>query len=66
MKEEITTPEHYNNKNGTLYLFAENNKLNSWEFDAIKRIVRCRKKGSFKDDIEKTINVLNIYLKEFK
>ena len=60
----IDTPKHYDNSKGSLYLFAENNNLNSWEFDAIKRIVRCRKKGNFKEDIEKTITVLKLYLKE--
>jgi len=62
----IDTPKHYDNSKGSLYLFAENNNLNSWEFDAIKRIVRCRKKGNFKEDIEKTITVLKLYLKESK
>jgi hypothetical protein len=61
---EITTPKHYDNSKGSLYLFAEQQNLNAWEFDAIKRIVRCRKKGAFKEDIEKTIAVLTIYLKE--
>ena len=63
---EIVTPKHYDNSKGSLYLFAENNNLNSWEFDVIKRIVRCRKKGNFKEDIEKTINVLKLYLDETK
>jgi len=27
-----------------LYLFAEQNELNAWEFDKVKRIVRSRKK----------------------
>ena len=62
---EIVTPKHYNNDKGSIYLFSKNNELNAWEFDAIKRIVRCRKKGNFKEDIEKTINVLRLYLKEF-
>jgi hypothetical protein len=62
---EITTPKHYDNSKGSLYLFAEQQNLNAWEFDSIKRIVRCRKKGAFKEDIEKTIAVLTIYLKEY-
>jgi len=62
---EIVTPKHYDNSKGSIYLFSKNNELNDWEFDAIKRIVRCRKKGNFKEDIEKTINVLRLYLKEF-
>jgi len=58
--------KHYDNKNGSLYQFAENHNLNSWEFDAIKRIVRCRKKGAFIEDIDKTIFLLELYKKEFK
>lgn len=65
-KEQSTgsTPSHYNNENGSLYLFAEQQKLNAWEFEVIKRIVRARKKGEFISDIEKTIDVLKIYLQE--
>jgi hypothetical protein len=55
---------HYNNENGSLYLFANQHELNAYEFDVIKRIVRCRKKGQFRDDLEKTIRVIELYLKE--
>ncbi len=55
---------HYNNSNGSLYKFAEDHGLNAYEFEVIKRIVRCRKKGEFISDIEKTKRVLDIYLKE--
>lgn len=55
---------HYDNTNGSLYLFAEQHELNAYEFDVIKRIVRCRKKGQFRDDLEKTIRVIELYLKE--
>lgn len=58
--------EHYNNENGSLYQFANNHDLNAWEFDIIKRIVRCRKKGQFESDLEKTKRVIDLYLKEFK
>ncbi len=57
---------HYDNSNGSLYKFAEDHGLNAYEFDCIKRIVRCRKKGQFKSDIEKTVRVLNLYLEEQK
>ena len=49
-KEEIEAPKHYDNSKGSLYLFAEQHNLNAWEFDAIKRIVRSRKKGNFIED----------------
>ena len=55
---------HYNNENGSLYLFANQHELNAYEFDIIKRIVRCRKKGQFRDDLEKSIRVIELYLKE--
>jgi hypothetical protein len=57
---------HYDNSNGSLYLFAEQHDLNSWEFDCIKRLVRCRKKGYFHEDLAKTIRVIELYLKEHK
>lgn len=57
-------PKHYDNTNGSLYKFSEDNNLNSYEFEVIKRIVRCRKKGEWITDIEKTIEVLEIYKKE--
>jgi len=64
--EELETPKHYDNKNGSLYLFAKQQDLNSWEFDIIKRVVRCRKKGNFIEDLEKTKLVIDLYIKEFK
>ena len=57
---------HYGNSNGSLYLFAEQNELNAYEFDIIKRIVRCRKKGQFQEDLQKTVRVIELYLKEFE
>jgi hypothetical protein len=61
---KIEAPKHYDNTNGSLYKFANDNGLNSWEFEVIKRVVRCRKKGEFISDIQKTIKVLEIYLEE--
>ncbi|CAB4128344.1 hypothetical protein UFOVP104_32 [uncultured Caudovirales phage] len=62
---EIKIPKHYDNSKGSLYKFSNDNYLNSWEFDIIKRVVRCRKKGNFKEDLEKTIAVIQLYLKEY-
>ena len=56
---------HYNNDNGSLYLFAQQHELNAYEFDIIKRIVRCRKKGYFHEDLAKSIRVIELYLKEY-
>ena len=60
------TPKYYNNKKGSLYKFAEEHNLNAWEFDLIKRIVRCRDKGEFLKDLEKSKNVIDLYIKEYK
>jgi hypothetical protein len=56
---------HYDNSNGSLYKFASDHKLNAWEFDIIKRVVRCRNKGQFTSDLEKTKRVIDLYLKEY-
>lgn len=57
---------HYDNTNGSIYKFCNDQKLNSWEFDIIKRVVRCRKKGLFKEDLQKTKDLIDLYLKEWK
>ena len=57
---------HYDNSKGSLYKFAEEQNLNAYEFDLIKRIVRCRKKGQFKDDLEKSKFLIDLYLKEYE
>ena len=64
LNNKPTTQKHYDNANGSLYKFCEDKQLNSYEFEVIKRIVRCRKKGEWISDIKKTIEVLNLYLKE--
>jgi hypothetical protein len=59
----INTQSHYKGKD-SLYKFAEDWGLNSYEFDIVKRIVRCRHKGCFQQDLEKTKDLIDIYLKE--
>ena len=66
IEDEPQKDEHYNNDKGSLYLFAQHHDLNAWEFDILKRVVRCRKKGQFKEDLEKTKRVIDLYLKEFE
>jgi hypothetical protein len=61
---DLKAPKHYDNTNGSLYKFANDRGLNSWEFDIIKRVIRCRKKGNFKEDLEKTKFLIDLYLKE--
>ena len=63
MNSTINTQSHYRGKD-SLYKFAEEWDLNSYEFDIIKRIVRCRHKGSFEQDLSKTKDLIDIYLKE--
>jgi len=59
----INTQSHYKGKD-SLYKFAEAWDLNAYEFDIIKRIVRCRHKGSFQQDLQKTKDLIDIYIKE--
>jgi hypothetical protein len=59
----VNTQTHYKGKD-SLYKFAEEWSLTSYEFDIIKRIVRCRHKGSFQQDLEKTKDLIDIYLRE--
>jgi hypothetical protein len=60
-KEE---PKHYDNSKGSLYKFCDDHELNSYEFDIIKRVMRCRKKGNFLEDLEKTKFLIDLYIKE--
>lgn len=61
----IHTQDHYNKADYSLYKFAYDWGLNPWEFDIIKRIVRCRHKNSFEQDLKKTKDSIDIYMKEF-
>jgi hypothetical protein len=59
----VHTQKHYQGKD-SLYKFAEEWGLNAYEFDIIKRIVRCRHKGTFEQDLKKTKDLIDIYLQE--
>jgi hypothetical protein len=59
----VNTQKHYKGKD-SLYKFAEDWQINSYEFDIIKRIVRCRHKGTFVEDLQKTKDLIDIYIKE--
>ena len=61
--ESVNTQYHYVGKS-SLYKFSEEWDLNSYEFDIVKRIVRCRKKGQFEEDLKKTKDLIDIYLIE--
>ena len=63
-KETTKEPKHYDNSKGSLYKFCDEHELNSYEFDIIKRVMRCRKKGLFLEDLEKTKFAIDLYIKE--
>ena len=65
-KTTTNTPAHYDNTKGSLYKFCEDQKLNSYEFDLIKRIMRCRKKGQFEADLQSTKVLIDLYLQEYE
>ena len=48
--ETIHTQKHYTGKD-SLYKFAKDWEINAYEFDILKRIVRCRRKGNFEQDL---------------
>jgi hypothetical protein len=66
LQEPDETPTHYDNSKGSLYQFCENQQLNAYEFDIIKRVMRCRKKGNFIEDLEKTKFLIDLYIKEYE
>lgn len=59
----VHTQPHYRGKD-SLYKFAEDWDLNAYEFDIIKRVVRCRHKGTFTKDLTKTQDLIDIYIQE--
>ena len=64
IKETPIEPKHYDNSKGSLYEFCDIHVLNAYEFDIIKRVIRCRKKGLFLEDLEKTKFLIDLYIKE--
>src|SRR5690606_5914750 len=62
-EQTINTNPYYKGKD-SLYKFAQEWQLNAYEFDIIKRIIRCRHKGQFKEDLQKTKDLIDIYAKE--
>jgi hypothetical protein len=61
--ENYNTQRHYIGST-TIYKVAEDFQLNSYEFDIIKRILRCRHKGNWLQDLEKTKDTIDLYIKE--
>ena len=65
-QKEMETPKHYDNSKGTLYKVATERGWNPYLFDTVKRLERAEKKGEFKTDLEKSINVIKLWLKEYE
>ena len=63
--EGLVVPGYYNNENGSIYKFCNDQSLNAWESDIVKRVVRCRNKGEWRSDLEKTKVLIDLYLKEY-
>ena len=59
----INTKKYYKGST-TIYKVAEDFELNSYEFDVIKRILRCRHKGNWLEDLNKTKDTIDLYIKE--
>ena len=66
LDETLETPKHYDNSKGTLYKIATERGWNSYLFDIVKRLERAEKKGEFKTDLEKSINVIKLWLQEYE
>ena len=65
LEDRTNTQNHYTNPSGhSLYWFANTYNLDAYQFDIIKRIVRCKRKGNFLEDLKKTKSVIDIYIKE--
>jgi len=62
----LNTPKHYNNSKGTLYKVAQERGWNSYLFDIVKRLERAEKKGEFETDLEKSIDVIKLWMREQK
>jgi hypothetical protein len=65
-KDDLKTPNYYDNTNGSLYKVAQERGWNTYLFDIVKRLERAEKKGEFDKDLEKTINLIKLYRNECK
>lgn len=61
---ELSAPAHYDNSKGSLYFIAQQRGWNPYIFDVVKRLERGGKKDPLKQEIEKSIFVLQLWLKE--
>jgi hypothetical protein len=64
--EKITTPPYYDNTKGSLYKVATDRGWNFYLSDVVKRLERGGKKDPLKQEIEKSIAVLQLWLTEIE
>lgn len=63
MKETNNTQSHYKGSK-SIYYYSELLGFNSYQFDIIKRVARCRHKDKQLEDLKKSIDLCRIYEKE--
>lgn len=64
-QDEVFNPQpHYDNSKGSLYKVATERGWSSYIFDVVKRLERGGKKDPLRQEIEKSIDVLKIWLNE--
>jgi hypothetical protein len=59
-----TLPPYYDNSQGSLYQIATQRGWNAYVFDIVKRLDRGGKKDPLRQEIQKSIGVLELWLKE--
>src|SRR5690606_21741604 len=64
VKEIFNPKPYYDNSKGSLYKVATERGWNAYLFDLVKRLERGGKKDPLKQEIEKSIDVLKIWLNE--
>lgn len=60
------TPSHYDNTNGSLYQIAKQRGWDFYQADCVKRLDRAYKKGQFREDLQKTKDLIDLWLKEME
>ena len=64
-KDKVFNPQpYYDNTKGSIYKVGNERKWNPYLFDVVKRLERGGKKDPLKQEIEKSIDVLKIWLSE--
>ncbi len=60
----METPKYYDNSNGSLYIVANLRGWSPYLFDVVKRLWRGGAKDPYKQELEKSIVVLQLWLSE--